>query len=216
MKVQGKQCIRTLEGYIIPLDIINGLPYLKMCPPTRQEIDDLPHVILTPATSWNPKILDLMLSDEPDWYDTLKEWDEGKITSPFDQYGNYRHREVAHAPLVVPEIEEPDDELEVQFHVASNLNIQYVALENQTKPTPIDYEKYRPQFLHVSVEKVRKTFQSTTQMATNIMSGRRVEQTSNSPYPAHNVLRRNEPVASDTIFSDVSAVDTNQHTMAQI
>jgi hypothetical protein len=66
MKVQGKQCIRTLEGYIIPLDIINGLPYLKMCPPTRQEIDDLPHVILTPATSWNPKILDLLLSDKPD------------------------------------------------------------------------------------------------------------------------------------------------------
>jgi len=108
MKVQGKQCIRTLEGYIIPLDIINGLPYLKMCPPSRQEIDDLPHVILTPATSWDPKILDLLLSDKPDWYNTLRDWDEGKIKSPFDQYGNYRHREVAQAPLIIPEIEVPD------------------------------------------------------------------------------------------------------------
>ena len=28
MKVGGHQCIRTLEGYILPLNIINGLPYL--------------------------------------------------------------------------------------------------------------------------------------------------------------------------------------------
>ena len=28
MKVGGTQCIRTNDGYVIPLDIINGLPYL--------------------------------------------------------------------------------------------------------------------------------------------------------------------------------------------
>ena len=30
MKVGGKQCIKTMDGYVFPLDIINGLPYLKM------------------------------------------------------------------------------------------------------------------------------------------------------------------------------------------
>ena len=31
MKVSGsQQCIRTNDGYIIPIDIINGLPYIKM------------------------------------------------------------------------------------------------------------------------------------------------------------------------------------------
>ena len=40
-KVNGKQCIRTVEELLIPLDIINGLPYLKMQPttPNHQVVD---------------------------------------------------------------------------------------------------------------------------------------------------------------------------------
>ena len=34
MHAGGKQCIRTCERYILPLDIINGLPYLRMEPNT--------------------------------------------------------------------------------------------------------------------------------------------------------------------------------------
>jgi hypothetical protein len=37
LKFGGTQCIRTNEGYVIPLDIINGLPYLKMQPHTDTE-----------------------------------------------------------------------------------------------------------------------------------------------------------------------------------
>jgi hypothetical protein len=56
MKVGGKQCIRTNDGYI-PLDIINGLPYLKMQPPNDAEMNALPHVIFTSGDEWNPTIL---------------------------------------------------------------------------------------------------------------------------------------------------------------
>ena len=48
------------------------------------------------------------------------------------------------------------------------------------------------------------------------VSGHNVTQTIKSPYPALNVWRRNEPVASDTIFAETPAIDTNGHTMAQI
>jgi hypothetical protein len=48
------------------------------------------------------------------------------------------------------------------------------------------------------------------------MSGHRIIQTIQSPFPAHNVWRRNEPVASDTIFSEVAAICTNGQMMAQI
>jgi hypothetical protein len=41
------------------------------------------------------------------------------------------------------------------------------------------------------------------------MSGHRIIQTIQSPYPAHNAFRRNEAVASDTIFSEVAAICTN-------
>jgi hypothetical protein len=47
-------------------------------------------------------------------------------------------------------------------------------------------------------------------------SGHRIIQTIQSPFPAHNVWRRNEPVASDTIFSEVAAICTNGQMMAQI
>ena len=48
------------------------------------------------------------------------------------------------------------------------------------------------------------------------MSGLKITQTIQSPYPALNVLRRNEPVATDTIFAEVPTVDTGGQTMAQV
>ena len=86
----------------------------------------------------------------------------------------------------------------------------------ESKPRPIDYSKYRAQFLHVPVEKIRKTFQSTTQNAVTVMSGAKIQQTFKSPNPALNIPRRHEAVATDSIFADVPAVDTPGHTSAQI
>lgn len=88
MRVGGRQCIRTLEGYLIPIDIINGLPYMKMTPNTDKEFQELPHVFLTSADEWNPRVLDNIISDQPDWYSTLKKWKDGFLKSPFDEFGN--------------------------------------------------------------------------------------------------------------------------------
>ena len=55
-----------------------------------------------------------------------------------------------------------------------------------------------------------------TYYATNIMSGHNIQQTIQSPYPSHNVWHRKEPIASDTVFSHTSAIDTNSQTMSQI
>ena len=56
----GKQRIITPEGYIIPLDIVDGLPYMKMTK-TTQEDRKLPHIILTSDMEWDPRCLDLSL-----------------------------------------------------------------------------------------------------------------------------------------------------------
>ena len=82
---------------------------------------------------------------------------------------------------------------------------------------PFDYERFRPYFLHVPKEKVRKTFENTTQMAANVpLPGVHFFQTRKSPYPALNVWRRYEPVATDTVFADTPALGTNGHKKAQI
>jgi len=41
LKVGGAQHIRTLDGYVLPIDIDNGLPYMSMVPNTQKEFDEL-------------------------------------------------------------------------------------------------------------------------------------------------------------------------------
>ena len=238
MKVGGSQHVRTNEGYILPLDIINGLPYLKMTPNTDQEFEELPHLVLAGGNQWDPRVLDHNLTDRADWFTTLKDFDEGLMTTPFDAYGNYKSRTPDEEIVVAPPILDNDDDMigpadfRAAFHDASNLDLLYTLMEQttepykcyenetikprETKPVKVNYKKYRPYFLHVSEDKVRHTFKSTTQFATNVMSGHNIVQTIKSPYPALNVRRQNEPVASDTIFAEVAAIGTGGQTMAQL
>ena len=65
MKVNGGlQRITTQEGCIIPLDIIFGLPYVNLRPYTDKEWKTLSRVILTSDVTWNPTILDNIISED--------------------------------------------------------------------------------------------------------------------------------------------------------
>ena len=240
MKAGGTQCIRTLEGYVIPLDIINGLPYMKMVPNTDDEWDTLPHIILTSGDDWNTTVLDNTLTDREDWYNTVKDIHDGLIDTPFDEYGEYRHRQPTTTPridrpepapeafqdTILPPADTDDTDLRQVFLVASDLNNLPPTAEPEiliespgervVKPLKIDYQKWRPYLLHVPIEKVRQTFKNTTQHATNVVSGRIIRQTLKSPFPAHNVYRRNEPVATDTIYAGTPAIGTGGQCAAQL
>ena len=52
----GLQRILTLDGYVIPINIVGGLPYISMRPYTDDEWDHLPHLILTSDLDWDPTI----------------------------------------------------------------------------------------------------------------------------------------------------------------
>ena len=43
----GRQCIKTIDGYVLPLQIRAGLVYLDMHPPSDQELASLPYVVRT-------------------------------------------------------------------------------------------------------------------------------------------------------------------------
>ena len=66
-KVGGKQCIVTPDGYVIPLNIKNGLAYMDMSKPTDQEFSSLPHVVLTSDSNCDPKLLDSEFDPEVEW-----------------------------------------------------------------------------------------------------------------------------------------------------
>jgi len=105
----------------------------------------------------------------------------------------------------------PDDEVEtVEEEEETKEDIEANTPPVETKPKPIDYSEYRRRFLHVPVEKIRKTFTATTQNAasTSIVHGPKTNQTLNSPNPALNIRRRKEAVATDSLSADVPAVNT--------
>jgi hypothetical protein len=81
----GLQRIQTLDGYIVPLCIKDGLAHL-IHPYTDHEWDNLPHGILTSELEWDPSVLDCdfnkdeQLGEVPD------------LDSSFDEFGDYKHR----------------------------------------------------------------------------------------------------------------------------
>ena len=85
----------------------------------------------------------------------------------------------------------------------------------ETKSKPIDCSKHRRHFLHVPVEKIRKTFAAATQNAASGVQGPKANQTFKSLNPALNVHRRNVEVATDFLFADVPFVDAPGCTGAQ-
>ena len=74
-RVGGKQCIKTLDGYIIPLNIQNGLVYMDMHAPSSKEYNDLPHIVLTSDVDWDPAVLDneFVVADVQ-WYNAQDEY----------------------------------------------------------------------------------------------------------------------------------------------
>jgi len=94
LKVGGAQHVRALDGYALPIDIDNGLPYISQVPHTQKEFDELPHVIFSSSAEWDPTVLDNKLSSQPNWFDIVKnDTEDGCLrTSPFDNNGNYIYR----------------------------------------------------------------------------------------------------------------------------
>ena len=238
IKVNGSQCIRLLDGRVIPLDISNGLPYMPMEPHTQEEFDTLPHVFLTGSSKWDPRRLDSIISDREDWYNLVKKESDVPMPSLFDKYGDLikeNSDEDAEQTGSPSDFDDADIIVSVvQLHQqASDLNQRLICfldgddeqLPRRGRPSthhdgfisvPTKYEDYRAYFLNVPTEKVQRTFERTTQLATNVVSGPHIRQTYKSPNPALNVQRRDEPVATDTVFAGTQAIGTNGQKMAQI
>jgi hypothetical protein len=69
-----------------------------------------------------------------------------------------------------------------------------------------DYRQLRPRLGWLPVDAIKKTFEHTTQLARRPMSTI-LKKRYKSPNPALNVRPRDEPVATNTIYSDTPAID---------
>jgi hypothetical protein len=78
---QGSQTISTLDGYVIPMNFINGLPYMPIRPYTDTEHATLPRVILTSDVEWDPSISDQILTDDDTWFDAVADHGDGYLSN---------------------------------------------------------------------------------------------------------------------------------------
>ncbi|HET7637806.1 MAG TPA: hypothetical protein VFK47_03615, partial [Ktedonobacteraceae bacterium] len=182
----GKQRIMTPDGYIIPLQIREGLAYLDMRPPTDFELENLPHVVLTSDDTWDPTVFDNEV--DPD------SWTH-EVPPPYD---DLRFNEVGEYNLRIRN-------LDIVSHLDHTVVYKELyAYKHEVKSKEPNYEDLRPNFGWAPIDVIKRTFAATTQLARNVYR-LPMRKHFRSRFPALNVLRRNEPVATDTIWSDTPA-----------
>ena len=92
-KVGGTQSITTIDGYVLPLDIINGLPRLRTRPFTDREWEDYPHIVMTSDIDWDPTVLDNVISTQPNWYASIDPKEKDVTNNPFNDIGEYTRQQ---------------------------------------------------------------------------------------------------------------------------
>ena len=264
MKVGGEQRITTLDGYVIPLNIVDGLCYMRMRPYTDAEYDILPQVILTSDVDWDPSVLDHSLDDTDEWFDAQTDLPPAIVQNPFDEFGDYRNITVAeHFSTTFMNTStalslEDDIDYCVLTHYAQANEAEFAALVHdlgeeeaptelgsgqETAEAPVPDEpppepipnppgehiqngpsnttRKEPNYLSLQgclawlpVDVIKRTFAATTQYA-RYPTGSKLKKMFKSPFPACNVHRRNEPVCTDTVYSDTPAIFGGE-TSAQI
>ena len=228
--VGGKQRLLTLEGYVLPFEVITGLVYMKpLGIPTDADLELYPHVILTDPHQWDPSVIDFKYNTREEWEILGNEDDDEFFEPRFDAYGDSTKRVIANLeylleappPLLPPKQDDStasdptfaSAKTSSTFHHDWGPTQQGIHQHLVTEKEP-NWDDLRPHFGYQPVEAIKKTFQVTTRHGcegTNTHMRKHFK----SRNPALNVHRRNEPVATDFIFSNTPAVD-NGSTIASL
>ena len=183
---------------------------MTLRPYTDDEWNNLPHVVLTGDTDWDPSVLDNEIDDNENWFDAVSDFTDCDLNQLFDLQGNYRHRHAVHC------IDINILTLRIEYYLlVHNFDVYDAKITNTERditPKEPKYSSYIPNFVWQSTEVVKRTFEATTQYIWLPVSTH-LTRHFKSPFPALNVKRREESVATNTVYADVSAVDC-AHTQA--
>ena len=193
LSLKGTQRIVTHDGYKIPLAIRNGLAYMDMRPPTDEELEAHPHVTFTYDDVWDPESLDQEADAVFEAHDNSPDLVDGE------------HE--AYETAVVPTTEERRNGEEVDKTESEQTEkTEIIKVPRKIVPKAPDYNILRPYFNWASIERIKSTLDNTTQWF-RASAQQRLKHHFKTRFPAANVPRWNEDVATDTIFSDVPAHD---------
>jgi hypothetical protein len=203
-----------------------------MRPFTDEEFEELPHVLWTSEDDWDPASLDSVISDDPNWYEAEP---SPPLPDPmYDEYGEFRGRVLikqhewqvhyfdAFNTKLGPDndkfhdaleqfVDDPDSVINLLVYRANCAH--YICDHETVEATPKfvmtsepDYGQLRPHLGWLPIDTIKKMFEHTTQLACMPMSTI-LKKRYKSLNPALKVHPRDEPVATNTIYSDTPAID---------
>ena len=178
---------------------------MPLRPCTDEEWGTLSHTILTSDVDLDLTVLDCSAEECEEQFDAQTEHSEGPNFELFDEFGDYRkHRHANEQELFYFDADsyvENDLDNIVQDCV-DYVQVNYATME---KKEP-NFKVLRPYFNWMPTNIIKKTFQYSTQYARTPMSTI-LKKNYKSPFPALNVKHRDEPVATDTVYSDTPSID---------
>jgi len=212
----------------------DGLPYINLRPYTDNEWDNLPHMVLTGDTDWDPGILDCNYEDNDTWHDALSKPLTALPNPHFDEFGDYckcilvqEHfhdsKDWTYASTIANECARFHTCLTCTHDVSladpvvatdDNTHGEIMAHAHQVTKQQLDYAVLRPMFGWLPEDIIKSTFEINTQYAHLPMSTL-LKKCYKSPFPALNVHWHDEPIATDTIYLDTPAIDSGA-TIAQV
>ena len=201
--VGGAQQIETSEGYVIPLSIESGLVYMHFIRiPTDQDLQNYPHVFFTSPDIWDASVLDDEIT--PSLLEDINQHSDDSLLqdSIFDEYGNLHHRAIQTLNIFCDLPSVPPGEPITHAHL------------HDSNPAEEDWKTLRPYFGWQSEQVIKNTYKVTSRFGGTIPQHDYLKKHFKSRNPVFNIPRRNEPVATDTIFSDTPAINDGS-TMAQ-
>ena len=201
--VGGAQRIETSEGYVIPLSIESGLVYMHSIRiPTDQDLQNYPHVFFTSPDIWDASVLDHEIT--PSLLEDINQHSDDSLLqdSIFDEYGDLHHRAIQTLNIFcdLPSLPSGEPLTHAYLH--------------DSNPAEEDWKSLRPYFGWQSEQVIKNTYQVTSRFGGTIPQHDYLKKHFKSRNPVFNIPRRNEAVATDTIFSDTPAINDGS-TMAQ-
>ncbi len=175
----------------------------------------------------DPSILDVNLDEQETWFDAITNLPQNKSSSVFDEYGNYNKSIVVqnHDVLYCWDTSQHAINACVVVHTyhAQTLGLScspasvpddldlgilpstYDSHAHEVNKRAPNYQALQPMFGWLPADMIHQNFAVTTQFACLPMSTL-LKKRYKSPFPALNVHWRDEPVATDTIYSDTPAM----------
>ena len=201
--VGGAKRIETSEGYVIPLSIESGLVYMHTIRiPTDQDLQKYPHVFFTSPDIWDASGLDHEIT--PSLLEDINQHSDDSLLqdSIFDEYGDLHHRAIQTLNIFCDLSSPPS---------GAPLTHAYM---HDSNPAEEDWKSLRPYFGWQSEQVIKNTYQVTSRFGGTIPQHDYLKKHFKSRNPVFNIPKRNEAVATDTIFSDTPAINDGS-TMAQ-